>query len=168
MDAGSAPERVGEAHLPDQPPNFRRYARPAGTPTRFPAPEGAKACPMPPDNSLPRLIQFLKCIQIMRDPDRMHEVLLTPLMIWQRMDVITRFFVCLWHAFDLNNLVIAIRRAEMIEQIPRQFKIAGRARGGVWLLLACPCRKSDPDVMMVQSAEDRQRQNATYRLDRPR
>ncbi len=50
MDAGSAPERIGEAHLPDQPPNFRRYARPAGTPTRFPAPEGAKACPMPTDN----------------------------------------------------------------------------------------------------------------------
>ena len=30
MDAGSAPERIGEAHLADQPPNFRRYARPAG------------------------------------------------------------------------------------------------------------------------------------------
>jgi hypothetical protein len=32
----------------------------------------------------------------------------------------------------------------------------------------CRCRKSDPDIPMVQSAEDRQRQNATYRLDRPR
>ena len=32
---------------------------------------------------------------------------------------------------------------------------------------SCRCRKSDPDVTMVQSAEDRQRQNATYRLDRP-
>ena len=50
MNAGSAPERIGEAHLPDQPPDFRRYAWPTGTPTRFPAPEGAKACPMPPDN----------------------------------------------------------------------------------------------------------------------
>src|SRR6476660_229998 len=50
MNAGSAPERIGEAHLPDQPPDFRRHARPTGTPTRFPAPEGAKACPMPPDN----------------------------------------------------------------------------------------------------------------------
>jgi hypothetical protein len=27
MDAGSAAERIGEAHLADQPPNFRRYAR---------------------------------------------------------------------------------------------------------------------------------------------
>ena len=44
MNAGSAPERIGEAHLPDQPPDFRRYAWPTGTPTRFPAPEGAKAC----------------------------------------------------------------------------------------------------------------------------
>jgi hypothetical protein len=43
MDAGSAPERIGEAHLADQPPNFRRYAGPARTPTRFPAPEAAKA-----------------------------------------------------------------------------------------------------------------------------
>ena len=50
MNAGSAPERIGEAHLPDQPPDFRRHARPTGTPTRFPAPERAKACPMPPDN----------------------------------------------------------------------------------------------------------------------
>ena len=44
MDAGSAPERIGEAHLPDQSPNFWRDAGPAGTPTGFPAPEGAKAC----------------------------------------------------------------------------------------------------------------------------
>ena len=29
----------------------------------------------------------------------------------------------------------------------------------------CACRKLDPDVMMVQSAEDRQRKNAAYRLD---
>ena len=50
MDAGSAPERIGQAHLPDQSPNFWRDAGPAGTPTGFPAPEGAKACPMPPDN----------------------------------------------------------------------------------------------------------------------
>ena len=51
MDAASAPERIGEAHLPDQPPDFRRNARSAGTSTRFPAPEGAKACAMPTDNS---------------------------------------------------------------------------------------------------------------------
>ena len=50
MDAWSAPERIGKTDLPDQPPNFQRYVRPAGTPTRFPAPEGAKACPMPTDN----------------------------------------------------------------------------------------------------------------------
>ena len=31
MDAGSTPERIGEAHLADQPPNFRRYA---GLPAR--------------------------------------------------------------------------------------------------------------------------------------
>ena len=52
MDAGSAPERIGQAHLPDQSPNFWRDAGPAGTPTGFPAPEGAKSCTMPPDNRL--------------------------------------------------------------------------------------------------------------------
>jgi len=31
--------------------------------------------------------------------------------------------------------------------------------------MACACRKLDPDVMMGQSAEDRQRKNATDRLD---
>ena len=50
MDAGSTPEWVGEAHLPDQPPNLWRYTRPAGTPTRFPAPEGAKTCPRSADD----------------------------------------------------------------------------------------------------------------------
>jgi hypothetical protein len=34
--------------------------------------------------------------------------------------------------------------------------------------ITCRCRKSDPDVTMVQSAEDRQRKNATDRVDRPR
>src|SRR6476469_4177416 len=32
----------------------------------------------------------------------------------------------------------------------------------------CPCRKLDPDVMMVQSAEDRQRENGPAGLDRSR
>ena len=50
MDARSAPERIGEAHLPDQPPDFRPHAWPAGTPPRFPAPEAAKTCTMPADN----------------------------------------------------------------------------------------------------------------------
>jgi hypothetical protein len=31
--------------------------------------------------------------------------------------------------------------------------------------LRCRCRKSDPDVVVVQSAEDRQRKNAADRLD---
>jgi hypothetical protein len=52
MHARSAPERIGEAHLPDQPPDFRRYARPAGTPTRFPAPERPKARSVPAENGL--------------------------------------------------------------------------------------------------------------------
>jgi hypothetical protein len=61
MDAGSTPEWVCEVHLADQPPNFRRYARPAGMPTRFPAPEGAKASSVPADNGL--RLNDRKCIQ---------------------------------------------------------------------------------------------------------
>ena len=67
MDAGSAPERIGEAHLPDQPPDFRRDAWPTGTRTRFPAPEGAKACPMPPDNGF-RLYDREDVQNTRRDP----------------------------------------------------------------------------------------------------
>jgi hypothetical protein len=61
MDAGSAPERIGEAHLADQPPNFRRYAGPARTPTRFPAPEAAKASSVPAEDGL--RLNDRKCIQ---------------------------------------------------------------------------------------------------------
>src|SRR3954452_21352075 len=65
MNAGSAPERVGKVHLTDQPPNFRRYARPAGMPTRFPPPEGAKASSVPADDGLrlnnPKRIQNARC-----------------------------------------------------------------------------------------------------------
>ena len=61
MHAGSAPERIGEAHPADQPPNFRRYLGPAGTPTRFPTPEGAKPSSMPAENGLRP--NHRKCIQ---------------------------------------------------------------------------------------------------------
>ena len=43
-----------------------------------------------------------------------------------------------------------------------------RAMLGTGLSKTCPSRKLDPDVMMVQSAENRQRKNAADRLDRPR
>src|SRR4051794_31222895 len=33
---------------------------------------------------------------------------------------------------------------------------------------ACPCRKSDPDIMVMQSAEDRQRKNAPGGMDASR
>jgi hypothetical protein len=66
-----APHRVGKVHLTDQPPNFRRYARPAGTSTRFPPPEGAKASSVPADDGL-RLndrncIQNARCNPIQAD-----------------------------------------------------------------------------------------------------
>jgi len=32
-------------------------------------------------------------------------------------------------------------------------------------IAGCACRKLDPDVMLVQSAEDRQRKHAAYSLD---
>src|SRR3954453_5084724 len=35
----------------------------------------------------------------------------------------------------------------------------------VRLLRRCPCRKSDPDIMVMQSAEDRQRKNAPGGMD---
>src|SRR6478672_2574357 len=71
MDAGSAPERIGEAHLADQPPTFRRYAGPARTPTRFPAPEAAKASSVPADDGLRlndrKYIQNARCNLVQAD-----------------------------------------------------------------------------------------------------
>src|SRR6476620_12766127 len=72
MDAGSAPEWIGEAHLPDQPPDFRRYAWPAGTPPRFPAPEAAKTCTMPADNGF-RLYDREGVQNTRRDPIQANE-----------------------------------------------------------------------------------------------
>ena len=41
MNARSAPERVCQAHLADQLPNFEGHLGPAGSPSRLPAPEAA-------------------------------------------------------------------------------------------------------------------------------
>src|SRR4051794_35957585 len=50
--ARSAPERICQAHLADQLPNFERHLGPADSSSRFPTPEGAKAGAMPADNRL--------------------------------------------------------------------------------------------------------------------
>src|SRR5204863_4090707 len=78
MDAWCAPEWIGEAHLSDQPADFRRYARPSDSPTRFPAPERAEARSMPADNGL-RLddrdgIQDAWCDPIQADEDQTIEI----------------------------------------------------------------------------------------------
>src|SRR3954451_11222519 len=52
MDARSAPERICQAHLADQLPNFERHLGPADSSSRFPTPKGAKAGAMPADNRL--------------------------------------------------------------------------------------------------------------------
>jgi hypothetical protein len=52
MHAGSAPKRIGQAHLADQPTNFERHLWPSGSSTRLPPPEQAKASAMPAENCL--------------------------------------------------------------------------------------------------------------------
>ncbi len=52
MDAGSAPQRVGEAHGADQLADFERHLRAAAAMSRLPSPEQAKTGTMPPDDSL--------------------------------------------------------------------------------------------------------------------
>src|SRR3954447_20378997 len=52
MDARSAPERICQAHLADQLPNFARHLGPPGSPSRFPTPEGAESSTMPSYNRL--------------------------------------------------------------------------------------------------------------------
>jgi hypothetical protein len=52
MDPGSAPERVGEAHVADQLADFGRHFWPATARARLPSPEQAKPGPVPADNRL--------------------------------------------------------------------------------------------------------------------
>src|SRR5665213_92767 len=47
MDSRSAPERIGQAHFPNQISNVLRDPRPAATTPREPTPIGPKAAPMP-------------------------------------------------------------------------------------------------------------------------
>jgi hypothetical protein len=52
MDSGSAPRRIGQAHVADQSANFERHLRSAAATSRLPSPEQAKTGSMPPDNRL--------------------------------------------------------------------------------------------------------------------
>jgi len=76
-------------------------------------------------------------------------------------------------AISLDTADQAVRfHQRLVNRFIRAHAQAGPVRLGqlhVTIIGAgCPCRKLDPDVMMVQAAEDRQRQNAADRLDRPR
>src|SRR4051812_6787397 len=51
MNAGSAPERISEAHLADQPPDFARHLRPATSPSGLPSPESPKTGAVPAEDS---------------------------------------------------------------------------------------------------------------------
>src|SRR5438094_6702901 len=50
--ARSAPARVGETHVPDEIPNFRRYRRATFATPTLPSPIEAKSLAMPSDNRL--------------------------------------------------------------------------------------------------------------------
>jgi hypothetical protein len=52
MDAGSTPQRIGQAHGADQLANFERHLRSAAATSRLPSPERAKPRAMPTDNRL--------------------------------------------------------------------------------------------------------------------
>ena len=52
VDPGSAPQRVGEAHVADQLADFDRHFWPAAARARLPSPEQAKPGPMPADDRL--------------------------------------------------------------------------------------------------------------------
>jgi len=50
VDSWSAPERVGDADVPDQLPNVQRHLRTTATRSRLPSPIQAKTCAVPTDN----------------------------------------------------------------------------------------------------------------------
>jgi hypothetical protein len=51
-DAGRAPERVGQAHVPDQPTDLQRDARSPAAPPGFPTPERSKSSTVPTNDGL--------------------------------------------------------------------------------------------------------------------
>src|SRR3954452_12807488 len=51
MNARSAPERISEAHLANQPPDFARHLRPTTSPSEPPSPEGPKTGAVPAEDS---------------------------------------------------------------------------------------------------------------------
>ena len=67
MNPGSASQRVGEAHFPDQLANFERHRWSAAATSRLPSPEQAKPSAMPTDNSL-RLNDHQGIHNARRDP----------------------------------------------------------------------------------------------------
>src|SRR5882757_6723047 len=52
VDARRAPERVGQAHFPDQPTDLQRDARSPAAPSGFPTPEQSKSSPVPTNHGL--------------------------------------------------------------------------------------------------------------------
>src|ERR1039457_1399360 len=52
IDPPRASQRIGNAHLADQPADVRRHNRPATTASRFPTPIRPKTRAMPADNSV--------------------------------------------------------------------------------------------------------------------
>ena len=52
MDPRRAPQRIGNAHLADQPADLRRHSRPATTASRLPALIRPKTRAMPADNGV--------------------------------------------------------------------------------------------------------------------
>ncbi len=52
MDAGCAPERVGQADLPDQPTDLQWDSRPPAALSGFPAPEPSKSSTVPTNHGL--------------------------------------------------------------------------------------------------------------------
>jgi hypothetical protein len=67
MDPGRAPERIGEAYIPDQLADFEWDLRSAYPRARLPSPEQAKPGPVPADNRL-RLDDHQGVQNVGRDP----------------------------------------------------------------------------------------------------
>ena len=52
MDPRRSPQRIGDAHLADQPANFQRHSRSAAAASRFPAPIRSETGTMPTDHGV--------------------------------------------------------------------------------------------------------------------
>ena len=115
MDPRRAPQRIGNAHLADQPADLQRHSRPATTMSRLPAPIRSKPRPMPANNGI-RLNDRQRIANFRKQPIETNE--------YQSVDGTEGEF--LWSSPPQNVYLLPQRPNLCLERCPRPEQIDDR------------------------------------------